>query len=69
MQGVNLSNIIKESMSNQEFDEIKSAVQTLQQLQKTKGAVDNVNKTLDILRNECERGIQHKVAAGKDIFL
>ncbi|CAG9766295.1 unnamed protein product [Ceutorhynchus assimilis] len=64
-QGVDLSKIIKDQMSKQQYEEITAAVQKVEQLQKTKGDVDNINKALDDLRLECDKGIQYKIAAGK----
>ncbi|XP_050306193.1 armadillo repeat-containing protein 6 homolog [Anthonomus grandis grandis] len=65
-QGVDLSKIIKDiAMSKQEFEEITAAVKKLEQLQKSKSSSESINATLEVLRTECERGLQQKVAAGK----
>ncbi|KAF7279813.1 hypothetical protein GWI33_006735 [Rhynchophorus ferrugineus] len=64
-QGVDLSKIIKESMSKEEFNEIIECAKTLEQLQKSKNAAEQINNNLNTLKLECEKGLQHKVAAGK----
>ncbi|XP_030748210.1 armadillo repeat-containing protein 6 homolog [Sitophilus oryzae] len=64
-QGVDLSKIIKESMSKAEFNEISESVRKLEELQNSKKASDALNETLTTLRLECEKGLQHKVEAGK----
>ncbi|XP_060536348.1 armadillo repeat-containing protein 6 homolog [Cylas formicarius] len=64
-QGVDLSKIVKETLSDQETCEITQAIKQLQQFHKSRDSPEDVITTLNVIKSECERGIQHKVLAGK----
>lgn len=51
-------------MSKDEFNEIIECAKNLEQLQKTLNAADQINNNLNTLKLECEKGLQHKIAAG-----
>lgn len=54
-------------MASQELGVIKTAVQKLAQLQKTKGSLETVNETLKEIAAGCAQGIPHRVAAGTQL--
>lgn len=64
-QGVDLSKIFTKLMTQENIDHIHALVQQLENLFKTKGAVEAVNNSLEQLRAECDKGLQEKVEAGK----
>ncbi|XP_066144711.1 armadillo repeat-containing protein 6 homolog [Euwallacea fornicatus] len=64
-QGVDLGKISTQPMSKKEFENLTTAIEQLRKLQELKGSPEKVNTILEQLKNECDKGLPQKVAAGK----
>ncbi|CAG9821220.1 unnamed protein product [Phaedon cochleariae] len=65
-QGVDLSSIIKELMiSSASSANIEEVVVKLLNLNKKKASANEITNQLEILKTECDKGIQERVIAGK----
>lgn len=64
-QGVDLSNIVKKlAISDDKMEVIAEALKTLENANKTKSDSKQIMQQLELIRTECDKGIDMKVAAG-----
>lgn len=65
-KGVDLSNIIKKlSLDENQLKTLKEALNNLEKSMKTKEDSHKIVAQLEIIKTECDKGIEMKVAAGK----
>lgn len=65
-KGVDLSNIVKKlSLSEDKIESIKEALAALEKFNNSAPDSKEIGTQLEIIRAECDKGIEMKVAAGK----